>query len=94
VQLFIDASMKYLDEFILKYKLEGMKKLIQWKGVGEMKSGKHVKQFRTNGGSEYTSKKFEQYLKSEGMLTEMTMPYTPPSNGVVEQVNRPIMAHG
>jgi len=50
-----------------------------------------VKRFRTDGGGEYTSKKFAEYLKSEGILKETTTPYTPQSNGVVKRVNRTIM---
>jgi hypothetical protein len=50
-----------------------------------------VKRFRTDEGSEYTSKRFGEYLKSEGILKEMTMPYTPQSNGVVKWANRTIM---
>jgi len=54
-------------------------------------SGKQVKRFRTDGGGEYTSKKFAEYLKLEGIVNETTMPYTPQSNGVVERANREIM---
>jgi hypothetical protein len=50
-----------------------------------------VKRFRTDRGGEYTSKKFAEYLKSEGILKETTTPNTPQSNGVVERVNRTIM---
>jgi len=49
--------------------------------------GKHVKRFRTDGGGEYTSKAFAEYLKSEGILKETTTPYTPQANGVIERVN-------
>ena len=34
---------------------------------------------------------FAEYLKSEGIIKETTTPYTPQSNGVVEQANRTIM---
>jgi len=50
-----------------------------------------VRQFRTDGGGEYTSKKFADYLKSEGILMETTTPCTLQSNGVVEGANRTIM---
>jgi hypothetical protein len=54
-------------------------------------SGKQVKRFRKDGGGEYTSKKFAEYLQSEGILQEMTTPYTPQSNRVIKLVNRTIM---
>ena len=50
-------------------------------------------QFRTDGGGEYTSKKFAEYLQSEGILKETTTPYTPQSNGVVEWANHMIIEH-
>jgi hypothetical protein len=50
-----------------------------------------VKQFRTDGGGEYTSKKFAAYLKSDGFLKETTTPSTSQSNGVVKWVFRTIM---
>jgi hypothetical protein len=89
--LFIDDSTRNTDEYILMYKLEALEKFKEWKALAKKKSGKQVKRFCTDGGGEYTSKKFAEYLKSEGILTETTMPYTPQSNGVVERANRTIM---
>jgi len=89
--LFIDDATRHTDEYILKYKSEALGKFKEWKALKEKESGKQVKQFRTDGGGEYTSKKFAEYLKSEGILKETTTPYTPQSNGVVERANRTIM---
>jgi len=75
----------------LKYKSEALEKFREWKTLREMEWSKQVKRFRTDGGGEYTSKKFTEYLKSEGILKETTTPYTPQSNGVVERANRTIM---
>jgi len=93
ILLFIDDATRYTDEYILKSKLEGLEKFKEWKALREKESGKHMKQCRTDGGGEYTSKKFAEYLKSEGILKETTMPHTPQSNGVVERANRTIMEH-
>jgi len=89
--LFIDDSTRHTDEYILKYKSESLEKFKEWKALREKESGKQVKQFRTDGGGEYTSKKFAEYLKSEGILKEMTTPYTPQSDGVVQRANRTII---
>jgi len=91
IPLFIDHATRHMDEYILKYKLDALEKLKEWKALREEESGKQVKRFRTDGGGEYTSKKFPQYLKSEGILKETTTPYTPQSNGVVKWANRTIM---
>jgi len=89
--LFIDDATRHTNEFILKYKSEALQKFNEWKALSEQESGKQLKRFRTDGGGEYTSKKFAEYLKSEGIIMETTMPYTAQSNGVVEQANRTIM---
>ena len=88
---FIDDATRHTDEYILMYKVEVLEKLNEWKALREKKSGKQVKRFRNDGGGEFTSKQFAEYLKSEGFLIETTMPYTPQSNAVVEQANHTIM---
>jgi hypothetical protein len=89
--LFIDDPMRHTDKYILKYMSEALEKFKEWKALREQVSGKQVKRFRSDGGGEYTTKKFAEYLKSDVILKEMTTPYTPRSNGVVEQANRAIM---
>jgi hypothetical protein len=86
--LFIDDATRHRDKYISKYKSEALEKFKEWKALGEKELGNQVKQFRKDGGGEYTCKKFAEYLKSEGILKETTTLYTPQSNGVVEWVNR------
>jgi len=66
-----------MDEYILKYMSEAIENFKEWKTLREKESGKQVKRFRADGGREYTSKKFAEYLKSEGILEGRTPPYTP-----------------
>ena len=54
-------------------------------------SGRKVKAIHTDNGGEYTSTKFEDYLKSEGIRHERTVPKTPEQNSVAEQMNRTIV---
>jgi len=75
----------------MNFKSEVHMKFKEWKALREMESGKQVTRFRTDGGSQYTSKKFAEYLKSGGISKEMRMPYTRQCNGVVEQGNCTIM---
>jgi hypothetical protein len=89
--LFIDDPTRHTDEYILKYKSEALQKFKEWNALRVKQSNKEVKRFRTDGGGEYTSKKFIEYLQSEGILQETTTPYTPQSNRVVKLVNRTIM---
>jgi len=91
VLLFIDYARWHTDEYILNYKSEAVEKFDKWKALREKKSGKQVKRFRTDGVGEYTSKKFAEYLQSEGIIKETTTLYSPQSNGVVERANHTIM---
>jgi hypothetical protein len=47
----------------------------------------HVMRFCEDGGSDSTSKKFAECLKSEVIIKETTTTYSPQSNGVVEWAN-------
>ena len=57
----------------------------------EKSSGRKVKTIRTDNGGEYTSTRFEEYLKSEGICHERTVPKTPEQNGVAERMNRTLV---
>ena len=91
MQIVINYARRHTDEYILKYKSEALEKFNEWKALRERESGKQVKRFLTDGGSQYTAKKFVEYLKSEGILQETTLPYTPQSDGVVDGANLTIM---
>jgi hypothetical protein len=51
-----------------------------------------VKAYRIDGGKEYGGKKLVQHLKEQGTLPEITTPYTPEQNGVVERANRTVFS--
>lgn len=46
-----------------------------------------MKTLRTDNGGEYTSAKFESYLKVEGVRHEYTVPKMPEQNGVAKRMN-------
>ena len=52
---------------------------------------RRLKVFRSDNGGEYTSNKFEQFLKSEGVKHETSIPKTPEQNGVAERLNRSLV---
>jgi hypothetical protein len=91
--LFIDDPTRHTDEYILKYKSEALQKFKEWNALRVKESNKEVKRFHTDGGGEYTSKKFIEYLQLEGILQETTTPYTLQSKGIVERANHTIMEH-
>jgi transposase InsO family protein len=46
---------------------------------------------RSDNGGEYTSKEFMDFCAGEGIRRELTVPYNPQQNGVVERKNRAIV---
>ncbi|MCO5564348.1 hypothetical protein L7F22_018008 [Adiantum nelumboides] len=50
-----------------------------------------VKSIRSDRGGEFLSENFARWCKSEDIRRQLTTPYTPSQNGVVERKNRTIM---
>jgi len=51
-----------------------------------------LKMLRTDRGGEFTSNEFTQYCKENDIARQLTAPYSPQQNGVVERRNRTIMS--
>jgi hypothetical protein len=50
-----------------------------------------VKKIRSDNGSEFKNLQVEEYLEEEGSKHELSAPYTPQQNGVVERNNRSLI---
>ncbi|SGZ30015.1 BQ5605_C052g12592 [Microbotryum silenes-dioicae] len=57
----------------------------------ENMTGKKIRSVRSDNGGKFTSKMFETYFKTSGIIHERTAPYTPENNGQVERLNGSIM---
>ncbi|MCO5614741.1 hypothetical protein L7F22_069025 [Adiantum nelumboides] len=62
-----------------------------WKAMVEKEKDLKVKSIRSDRGGEFLSENFARWCKSEGIRRQLTTPYTPSQNGVVERKNRTIM---
>ena len=71
----------------LKQKSEVFSRFLEWKAAAEKSSEHELKTLRTDNGGEFTSNEFENYLKSEGVKHELSVPKTPKQNGVAERLN-------
>nr|GEX07770.1 putative zinc finger, CCHC-type [Tanacetum cinerariifolium] len=49
---------------------------------------KEIKPKKTDKGGEFTSREFTRYCKENGILKQLTAPYSPQQNGIVEKRNR------
>ena len=84
---FIDDKTRYVWVYFLQTKGEVYKKFLEWKAMVELATEKRLKAIRTDNGGEYTSRKFQEYLKTEGVRHELTVPKNPEQNGVAERIN-------
>ncbi|GJR99790.1 retrotransposon protein, putative, ty1-copia subclass [Tanacetum coccineum] len=50
-----------------------------------------IKAIRSDRGGEYISQEFKDYLKANGIVQQLTPPYTPQHNGVSERRNRTLL---
>ncbi|GJQ93568.1 zinc finger, CCHC-type containing protein [Tanacetum coccineum] len=58
----------------------------------EMEMRMKVRMLRTDRGGEFTSNEFTKYCKENGIARQLTAPYSPQQNGVVERRNRTVLS--
>ncbi|GJS92023.1 retrotransposon protein, putative, ty1-copia subclass [Tanacetum coccineum] len=62
-----------------------------FKNEVENQLGKTIKAIRSDHGGEYISQEFKDYLKANGIVQHLTLPYTPQHNRVFERRNRTLL---
>lgn len=87
----IDDYSRYTTVYFLKKKSEVNEKFRHFCAEVENKFGRKIKTIRTDNGGEYTSNKFEDYLKDMGICHHKSAPYSPQQNGIAERKNRSLM---
>ncbi|KAE8672699.1 Detected protein of unknown function [Hibiscus syriacus] len=64
---------------------------LTFKALVEKQTGRCIKALRTDRGGEFVLHEFNSFCEEHGMRRELTAPYTPEQNGVVERKNRTIV---
>jgi len=91
---FVDEFSRKTWLYLIKAKIEAFDMFQKFKILVEKQSGKSIKVLRTDGGGEYTSKVFEKFCENNGIVHEVTAPYTsytPQHNGLAERRNRSLL---
>lgn len=88
---FIDEFTRMMWLYTIKFKSEALKVFRKFKILIEKESDKSIKILRTNGGGEYNSKEFETFYINQGIMHEVTTPYTPQHNGLDEIRNKTLL---
>ena len=88
---FTDDKTRYTVVALLKTKNEVFQKFKEYKAIVEKHTGKQIKILRSDNGTEYCNAEFEEYLKKEGIIRQLSVVDTPEQNGVSERVNRTLL---
>lgn len=87
----IDDYSRYTWTFLLKSKDEAFGVFKRFKIMVEGEVGMKIRTFRTDRGGEFNSLNFNKFCEQEGIKRNLTAPYTPQQNGVVERKNRTLL---
>jgi hypothetical protein len=75
-------------------KFETFNCFVKFKGIAENLLSKKIKAFQSDGGEEFTSNHFKQFLTSHGILHRISYPHSPQQNGLAERKYRHIVEIG
>nr|GEV37836.1 ribonuclease H-like domain, reverse transcriptase, RNA-dependent DNA polymerase [Tanacetum cinerariifolium] len=90
--LLVDDYSRYMCVYFLSTKDQAFDAIKEYKKSIENELRTILKTLRTDQGKEFTSNEFTQYYKENGIARQLTAPYLPQQNGVVERRNRTIMS--
>ena len=88
---FIDDFSRKIWIYFLNGKDEVFSKFKESKALVENISEKKIKVLRSNNGGEFTSGEFKSFCNEVWIKRELTTPYNPKHNGLVEKKNLTIM---
>ena len=88
---FTDDKSRYGYLYLMKHKSESFEKFKEYKNEVEKQTGKSIKMLRSDRGGEYLSTEFLEFLKDNGIISQLSPPYTPQLNGVSERRNRTLL---
>ncbi|KAJ9560810.1 hypothetical protein OSB04_005970 [Centaurea solstitialis] len=89
--LLVDDCTRYMWVYFLNSKDEAFETFKEFKLKVENEVEKKLKTLRTDRGGEFTSREFTRYCKENGIFRQLTAPYSPQQNGIVERRNRSVM---
>ncbi|GBM97221.1 Retrovirus-related Pol polyprotein from transposon TNT 1-94 [Araneus ventricosus] len=86
-----DDYSRYSMIYLLSKKDEVLSKLKEYIAMTRNKFGRTLKVLRSDNGGEYIGKEIEDFLKEQGIVHQLTVPYSPQQNGVSERKNRTLI---
>ena len=90
--LIIDDFSRLTCVAILQCKSDAFEAFKHFKILAETEKGVKIKTLRSNRGGEFTSEEFSKYCLEHSIKRQLTAPYSPQKNGVVERKNRTVVS--
>ncbi|KAD5317800.1 hypothetical protein E3N88_17746 [Mikania micrantha] len=90
--LLVDDYTRYMWIYLLSSKDQAFGIFREFKKLVENEVGTKLKTLRTDRGGEFNSSEFNSFCKEHGIARQLTTPYTPQQNGVVESRNRTMLS--
>ena len=87
----IDEMSRKVVVYILNLKSQATGRIIEWHKKATTITGKKLREFHSDGGTEYMSEKLQSYFKQHGVMFTITTKGTPQHNGIAERANRTIV---
>ena len=91
LMLIVDDYSRYTVAAALPTKDAAFSAFKEYVAMAEALHDQKVAWIRSDNGGEFVSAEFTAWLKEHGIQRELTTPYTPSQNGVVERMNRTVM---
>ncbi|GKE35302.1 retrotransposon protein, putative, ty1-copia subclass [Tanacetum coccineum] len=86
-----DDFSRYAYVYVMKHQHEVFETFKVFQNEVENQLGKKIKAIRSDQGNEYPSHEFVNHMKSCGIVSQLTPPYTPQHNEVSKRKNRTLL---
>ncbi|GJR08976.1 zinc finger, CCHC-type containing protein [Tanacetum coccineum] len=90
--LLVDDCTRFMWAYFLTSKDQAFDTFKEFRQQIEMEMRIKLRMLRTDRGGEFTSNEFTKYCKENGIARQLTAPYSPQQNGVVERRNRIVLS--
>lgn len=88
---FIDDFTRKVFVYLLKNKNQVYKCLVEFKQMVETQTGRKMKIFRSDNGTEFVNNQMKKFCVKYGIVHQTSAAYTPQQNGTAERMNRTLL---
>ncbi|UYV65648.1 hypothetical protein LAZ67_3004952 [Cordylochernes scorpioides] len=87
----VDSYSRRIFVYFLKSKEDAFDFFVEFKNHRENETNVKIKNVRSDNGTEFANKKFNEFFRNEGIHHQRTVPYSPQSNGIAERTNHTLL---